>query len=58
MPRSDFVRILRRAGYSEEAINDLTAELGDPIDLDRDRRILDRLGLTRDRLMSIMGASP
>ena len=51
-------RTLRRAGYSDEFISEVLSELPDPIDLQRDRRIFDRYGLTTERLMDRMGGSP
>ena len=54
----EFVRVLRRAGYSAEVIEELSAQLPDPVDADRDASILSRYGVTRGRLMDLMGASP
>jgi hypothetical protein len=51
-------RLLRRAGISPEIIEEIKAQLPDPIDVERDAHILDRYNLTRGRLMEIMGASP
>ena len=50
--------MLRRAGYSPEVIEEIAAQLADPIDVDRDAHILDRYDLKRGRLMEVMGASP
>ena len=55
---AEFIRILRRAGYPRETIEKIAAQLPDPIDADRDAAILERYGLTRERLMDRMGASP
>jgi hypothetical protein len=49
---------MRRVGYPLEVIEEIGAQLADPIDLDRDSRILERYGLTRGRLKEVMGASP
>ena len=50
--------MLRRAGYSEEFISEVLAQLPDPIDLQRDQQILGRYGLTPERLMDRMGGGP
>jgi hypothetical protein len=59
-PRShaEVARILRHAGYSEEFINEVLSQLPDPIELERDQPILDRYGLSPERLMEQMGGSP
>jgi hypothetical protein len=54
----EFARVLQRAGYPLEEIEQIVAQLPDPIDVDRDSHILDRYGLSRDRLMDEFGASP
>jgi hypothetical protein len=51
-------QVLRRAAYSDEFITEVLDQLPDPIDLDRDRQILDRYGLNSERLMDRMGGSP
>jgi hypothetical protein len=51
-------RVLRRAGYSDEFIQDLLSQLPDPIDLQRDQQILARYGISPERLMDRMGGSP
>jgi len=58
MPRDDVVRVLRRTGFSEERIAEIRAELPAICDFERDGTILMRYGLTRDRLMDLMGGSP
>jgi hypothetical protein len=55
---AEFARVLRRAGYPPEVIDEIAAQLSDPIDVDRDAHILDRYDLSRGRLMEVMGASP
>jgi hypothetical protein len=47
-----------RDTHDREVIEEITAQLEDPIDVDRDSQILDRYNLTRGRLMEVMGASP
>ena len=58
LSHAEFARVLTRAGYPPELIAEIAAQLADPIDVDRDARILDRYNLTRGRLMEVMGASP
>ena len=55
---AEFAGLLRRVGYPPEVIDEITAQLADPIDVDRDAHILNRYNLTRGRLMDAMGASP
>jgi hypothetical protein len=59
-PRSheEAARVLRRAGYSDEFISQVLSELPDPIDLQRDHQILERHGLSSERLVDRMGGSP
>jgi hypothetical protein len=52
------LRVLRRAGYSDEFIREVLSELPDPIDLQRDEHILGRYGLSSERLMERLGGSP
>ena len=56
--KAEAVRVLRRAGYSTETIQEIDDQLADPIDLDRDAPTLLRYGITRERLMDAMGGSP
>ena len=55
---ADVVRVLQRAGFSAEVIREITAQLPDPIDTDRDAEVLLRYGVTRERLMDRRGGSP
>jgi hypothetical protein len=55
---AEFARILRRVGYPPDVVDEIKAQLPDPIDVERDAPILARYDLTRGRLMEIMGASP
>jgi hypothetical protein len=55
LSQDEFVRLLRRAGYEPELIQEIVAQLSDPIDVDRDAPILDRYGLNRERLMDRLG---
>ena len=50
--------VLRRAGYSDEFIDEVLSRLPDPIDLHRDQEVLAGYGLSRERLMDRMGGSP
>ncbi len=58
MSRTEFVRMLRLVGYPESVINEILAQVGDPVDADRDRRVLERYGLTHGQLLDRMGGSP
>ena len=58
LSHAEFARRLQRFGYPPDVIEEITAQLEDPIDVDRDSQILDRYNLTRGRLMELMGASP
>ena len=59
-PRSheEAARVFRRAGYSDEFIDEVLSQLPDPIDLQRDQQILERYGLNPERLMDRMGGGP
>jgi len=56
--KAEFARVLERVGYPAEVIDEITAQLEDPIDADRDAQVLERYGVTRGRLMDLMGGSP
>jgi hypothetical protein len=56
--KAEAVRVLRRAGYSTEIIQEIDDQLSDPIDLDCDAATLSRYGITREHLMEVMGGSP
>jgi hypothetical protein len=56
--QAEFCRVLRRAGYPEDVLEDLVAQLPDPIDVDRDEPVLQRYGVTLDHLTDLMGGSP
>jgi hypothetical protein len=56
--QAEFVQLLRRVGYPRELIEEIAAQLADPIDVERDSHILERYGLTREHLMDRLGASP
>ena len=58
LSQAEFARVLKRAGYPPDVIEEIAAQLEDPIDVDRDSQILERYNLTRGRLMQVMGASP
>jgi hypothetical protein len=58
IPHDEFARVLRRVGYPVAVIDEITAQLADPIDVDRDARILTSYGVTYDHLMDLMGVSP
>jgi hypothetical protein len=50
--------VLRRAGIPPDVIQEIKANVPDPVDVERDAHVLERYNLTRGRLMEIMGASP
>jgi hypothetical protein len=50
-------RVMRRAAYSDELIREVLGQLPDPVDLQRDQRILGRYGLSSERLMDRLGGS-
>lgn len=54
----EFVRVMHRAGYSDEFIREVLNQLPDPIDLERDQEVLARYGLSAERLMDRLGGSP
>jgi hypothetical protein len=54
----ELARVLQRAGYTSDVVQELTAQLPDPVVVDRDANLLARYGVTRGRLMELMGASP
>jgi hypothetical protein len=58
MTLRECAEILRRTGFPEERITEIQAALPDPIDFERDATVLLHYGLTRDRLMDLMGGSP
>ncbi len=55
---TEFARVLRRVGYSVKEIETITGRLPDPIDVERDGKVLAGYGLSREHLMDRMGASP
>jgi hypothetical protein len=55
---ADATQVLRRAGYSQERIQELLRDLPDPIDPERDSVALVKRGMSAGELMDRMGASP
>jgi hypothetical protein len=51
-------QMLRRAGYSQEQIQELLRDLPDPIDTERDGDELVKPGITAWQLADRMGGSP
>jgi hypothetical protein len=51
-------QILRRAGISEQQIEEVLRDLPDPIDVGRYREALLERGITLDQLTDRMGGSP
>ncbi len=58
MPKAELRRVLKRAHLPHDLIREVLKELPDPVDFDRDSAVLDRHGLTRDRVTDLMGGSP
>ena len=56
--KTDILAVLRRAGYSEQTVAGLDAELGDLVDVDRDANVFLRHGITLERVIDRMGGSP
>jgi len=56
--KAEILAVLRRAGYPEQTVAALDAELDDPVDLDRDANAFLRHGITLDRVIDRMGGSP
>ena len=57
-PKTEILAVLRRAGYPEQTVAALDAELQDTIDVDRDANIFLRHEITLDRIIDRMGGSP
>ena len=58
IPKAEAIAVLKRAGFPPEAIDEITSQLSDPVDVDRDSSLLLRYGITRDELADRMGGSP
>jgi hypothetical protein len=56
--KAEVLAILRRAGYSEQTLEALDAELPDPVDVDRDGNTFLRHGITLDSIIDRLGGSP
>jgi hypothetical protein len=56
--RAELVQILRRAGYPVEVSDEIASRFPDPLDPDRESPLLQRYGVTRERLVDQMGGSP
>jgi hypothetical protein len=57
IPRQEVLRVLRRAGMTENA-DALALVLPETVDLDRDGELLARHGVSHDDLISRLGGSP
>ena len=58
LSRSESIAVLRRGGIHQDVINAVMADLPDVIDLDRDRPVYERHGITLGRLLENLGDSP
>jgi len=56
--KAEILTVLRRAGYSEQTVAALDAELDDPVDVDRDANVFLRHGITLGTVIDRMGGSP
>lgn len=55
--RSEVVNLMRRVGMGD-AVPAAMSTLPDPVDTDRDAAALQKLGLSRGRLMELLGSGP
>jgi hypothetical protein len=55
---ADAEQMLRRAGYTQERIEEVLRDIPDPIDTERDGEALFRFGISAGSLMDRMGGSP
>jgi hypothetical protein len=55
---AEILRVLHRAGYPDEFIRQVLDELPEPADLERDRHIFARHGLSTQAIMNRLGGSP
>jgi hypothetical protein len=58
MPKAEVLGILRRLGTPAETMRALEDGLDDPVDLDREARLLAEYGINRGQLMDDWGGSP
>jgi hypothetical protein len=58
MSHAEVARIMRRAGYSNEEIEDVLRDFPDPVDTERYAGELLKHGLTMANLTDRMGGSP
>jgi hypothetical protein len=58
MSKAEGARVLQRVGIPSERIDEIMSELSDPFDLDGAAPLLERFGVTHDRLMDSLGGSP
>lgn len=56
--RDEVLRILRRAGFSTERIDEIATKLPEQVDTTRDEALLASYGVTRSLLMDMFGGSP
>ena len=58
IPKNEAMAVLHRAGFPSQVIEEISSQLSDPVDLDRDSSLFLRYGITRDVLTDRMGGSP
>jgi hypothetical protein len=56
--KQSVIDVLRRAGIDRDTLEQIDAELDDPVDLATCRAVMDRHGLNVQSLMDRLGASP
>jgi hypothetical protein len=58
MAKSEVARVLRRTGFTAEKVDEILAQVAEPVDLERDQAVWIRYGITRSHLEDLMGGSP
>jgi hypothetical protein len=56
--KADVLAMMQRLAMDDELIAEAARTLPDPVDLDRDQRLLARFGLSLGHLVDRMGGSP
>jgi hypothetical protein len=57
-PKAELARVLARAGYSVSTIDELLAQLQEPIVSPRNGPVFGRYGISPEALMDRLGGSP
>ena len=56
--KEDVLEVLRHMGVSDETLEEIDAQLADPVDPTQAANVLLRYGITLDSVLSRMGGSP